>query len=183
VSTPFISWIFLTSQSQPMLKFGDAVEEFGRLDWPNQLRSLFRLVWKLGCQKARSHYIKLSMRILQLVALLPVFLLAACAHRHESSASASADQIKAHLITQLHCQTLDLAAEGKNRFLGEGKNDTGRFKITVTRERGKIAFQGEYIEPAHGAFSGSASWSKSSNSFLGFHKFRDSWQDSISAQP
>lgn len=113
---------------------------------------------------------KSGMSILKCLAGLSVILLAGCAQVNESSATASQEQIRAHLMAQLHCQRLDLRDEGKGRFTGAGKNDTGDFDITVTRKAGKIVFEGAYTAPAQGTFSGSSSWQKQVNAAFGWHK-------------
>ncbi len=114
--------------------------------------------------------------------ILPVLLFPGCAHMHESSATASIEQIKAHLFAQLHCQSLNLSAEPDGNFSGSGRNDTGDFKISVSRQSERILFKGAYVEPAHGAFTGSASWNKAATSFLGFHKSHHSTNNSFSVE-
>src|SRR5258708_7924087 len=104
------------------------------------------------------------MRAMKSLALLPLFLVVGCihvnldiAHVNENSRTASKDQITEHLVGQLHCQSLELRETGPNAFSGDGKNDTGPFTITVTREGDKVRFQGAYTGDAHGTFGGSAS--------------------------
>ncbi len=125
-----------------------------------------------------------AMRCLKLIALLPVLLLPACVHVHESSANANIEQIKTHLMAQLHCQSLELVPDGKNSFSGNGKNDSGPFTIHVKREKEKIVFEGAYT--ANAKFNGTASWTKNYYSFGGsvggFHKSRETSQSSISSQ-
>jgi hypothetical protein len=121
------------------------------------------------------------MHLLKFVALLTLVILAGCVHINEGSRSANLEQIKAHLKRQLHCQALDLQENTKNTFSGTGRNDTGGFTITATREKETIIFHGVYVysEPSKGTFSGSAIWSKQVNSAFGFHKSKESAQDSL----
>ncbi|EEF57699.1 hypothetical protein [Pedosphaera parvula] len=119
------------------------------------------------------------MRVLRFLVLLPLVIMFGCVHVNENSATASQEQIKAHLAAQLHCQTLELEQNSKDSFSGTGKNETGEFTIKVIRQGTTIAFHGVYVAPATGTFSGSACWSKSVNSTFGFHKTSQSTQDSL----
>ena len=121
-------------------------------------------------------------RSLRCISLLSLLVLLGCVHIHEGSDKADLHQIQTHLAAQLHCQSLDLESSGKDSFSGKGKNDTGDFTIDVTRQAGQILFQGVYVDPTHGRFSGSASWSKNFNSSLGFYKSRESAQSSFNVQ-
>jgi hypothetical protein len=128
-------------------------------------------------------YSRYSRHLLRICVLFALQILAGCKHIHENSADANVDQIRAHLKGQLHCQSLELDPTDKNKFAGSGKMDGGDFTIDATREGQSILFQGEYVEPARGKFSGSASWSKELNAFIGFHRSRVTVQDSTSSQP
>lgn len=121
------------------------------------------------------------MPVLKIGALLPLFLLLGCVHIHDSSATAEAARIQSQLISQLHCQTLDLRPTDKDHFTGTGKTDQGEFTMNVTREGEKILFQGVYTGQTHGGFSGSASWSRNVNAFIGFPKAKESVQSSTSS--
>src|SRR5689334_2045191 len=121
------------------------------------------------------------MPILKIGALLPLLLLLGCVHIHDNSTTADMARIQAHLVSQLHCQRLDLWPTGEEQFAGTGKTEQGEFTIQVTREREKISFQGVYTGQTQGGFSGSASWSKNVNAFIGFHKASQSVQTSVSS--
>jgi hypothetical protein len=102
--------------------------------------------------------IKGQMRFTMLLVLLLVMLFQGCVYIHQSSGTASMNEIRQHLISQLHCRALELSEIDRNRFSGTGRNDTGEFTIEVHREGEQIKFHGVYKEPAKGTFSGSASW-------------------------
>ena len=114
------------------------------------------------------------MRSPRCVSLLLLFLLAGCTHFHEGSATATLEQIQTHLIAQLHLHSLALESDGKDSFSGTGSNDTGEFTIHAARQGGQILFQGVYRDQTHGKFNGSASWTKTWNTFLRSHKSRES---------
>jgi hypothetical protein len=102
-----------------------------------------------------------------------------CVYIHQHSGTANTNEIRLHLTSQLHCQTLELSEISRDRFSGTGRNDTGEFTIEVQREGEQIKFHGIYTEPAEGTFSGSASWNKSASGFLGLHKSKMSEQNSL----
>ena len=121
------------------------------------------------------------------LAFLPVLLLVGCihvnlVHVNENSRTASKDQITDRLIGQLHCHSLELQETARDTFTGIGRNDTGPFTLTVTREKETIHFQGTYTGDAHGTFGGSASWSKHVNAAFGFHQASESSQTSLTSQ-
>lgn len=113
--------------------------------------------------------------------IFPVLLLLnGCVYSHTNdSATASTEEIKEHLIMQLHFQALELWQIHKDSFSGTGTNDTGPFQIEVTREGGQIHFHGVYTEPVKGTFSGSAGWSRNASAFFGLHKSESSEQSSL----
>jgi len=77
--------------------------------------------------------------------VLPVLLvLQGCVCVHKNSATATTNEIRQHLSSQLHCQALELREGNKNQLSGTGKNDTGEFTIEVTREGEQIKFHGVY---------------------------------------
>ena len=119
------------------------------------------------------------MRFLKFAVLAPLVLLLGCVHIHESSATATKDQIQARLKAQLHCQFLELHERGSHGYLGTGKNDTGEFTIEVNREAEVIKFHGVYTPPSQGTFSGSASWSKKVNAGFGVHRAFESDKTSL----
>jgi hypothetical protein len=112
--------------------------------------------------------------------VLPVpFLLQGCVHFHKNSGTADTNEIRQHLVSQLHCQVLELREVNENHFSGTGKNETGEFTVEVTREGEQIRFRGVFTEPAKGTFSGSASWSKEMSGFLGSHKSKVAEENSL----
>jgi len=119
------------------------------------------------------------MRFTTLVVLPLVLLFQGCVYIHQSSGVAHTSEIRQHLVSQLHCEALELSGTDRDHFSGTGRNDTGEFTIAVQREGEQIKFHGVYKEPAKGTFSGSASWSKSVRGFLGVHKSKVSEQDSM----
>jgi hypothetical protein len=115
--------------------------------------------------------------ILLLLPLVMVF--QGCVSVHQSSRTANTDEICQHLVSQLHCQVLELNEDAKDRFSGVGRNETGEFTIDAQREGEQIKFHGVYKEPAKGTFSGSTSWNKSASAFLGSHKSKAKEENSI----
>ena len=111
--------------------------------------------------------------------LLPLLIVVGCVHINQGSATARKAQIEAHLRDQLHCRWLELRENDCGHFFGFGKNDSGPFAIEVTRQEGRLTFHGTYSEPAHGTFSGSASWHRQLNATIGFHKSSESSQLSL----
>ena len=119
------------------------------------------------------------MRARQLLPLALICLLLGCVCVHQNSGTANRMEIEAHLIHQLHCQSLELKENDRRGFSGTGKNDTGGFNIEVTRYGALIKFHGVYTNQVQGSFSGSTSWSRTFNRFLGFSRSRDSAHDSL----
>jgi hypothetical protein len=140
----------------------------------------FRLPLDFARQPGKFAY-QFLMRTLRILVLLPALISSGCFHMHDTSSSATTEQIRVHLLTQLHCHTMDLHATGKNAFSGNGRNDTGDFSLTATRDGNTIAFKGVYAAPGQGTFSGSASWDRSFNAGFGFHRSRISTSDSLGA--
>lgn len=118
---------------------------------------------------------RLTMRFVLPLAIL----FTGCVYIHQSSGVADTSEIRRHLVSQLHCETLELSGIDRDHFSGTGRNDTGEFTVAVQREGEQIKFHGVYKEPAKGTFSGSASWNKSVRGFLGVHKSKVSEQNSI----
>jgi hypothetical protein len=106
-------------------------------------------------------------------------LMSGCVYIHQGSGVADTSEIRQHLVSQLHCEALELSRSDRDHFSGTGRNDTGEFTIAVQREGEQIKFHGVYKEPAKGTFSGSASWNKSVRGFLGVHKSKVSEQSSM----
>ncbi len=120
----------------------------------------------------------LPMLLVSLVALLGV----SCAQVKESSATANQEQIESRLLNILGATALHLTPEGTHKFTGTGRNGTGEFRIEVSREGKALSFRGDYLPPAGGSFSGSSYWSRSSGSFLGLHRSKESSQSTFTTQ-
>jgi hypothetical protein len=119
------------------------------------------------------------MRSRILLLLLSAMAFEGCISVHQSSRTANPNEIRQHLVSQLHCQALELNEDAKDRFSGVGRNDKGEFTIETQRQGEQIKFQGVYKEPAKGTFSGSSSWNKSASAFLGTHKSEEKEENSI----
>ncbi len=131
---------------------------------------------------ARRAVYKATMSVLRALVLFVALACSGCVCVKESSATATQAEIESRLGLQLHCTEIHLQAEGKGRFTGTGKNDTGDFDIEVSREDEKIVFQGKYAGPTQGGFGGSLYWSNSRTRFLCFRKSKTSSQSSFSTQ-
>jgi hypothetical protein len=116
-------------------------------------------------------------------AVLPVLVLvlAGCVHVNDTSGHANVEQIRDHLVGVIHCKDLEFMEDGKDRFFGKGRNDTGDFTITAERDGETIKFKGVYLPPARGTFSGSMSWRKQFNAGFGFTKSKEASETSIGA--
>jgi len=130
-------------------------------------------------QAPRKACYQVQMRFMVLLVLPLMMLVQGCVCIHQSSRTATTNEIRQHLVSQLHCQALDLNEVAKDRFSGTGRKDTGEFTIEVQRQGELIKFHGAYKEPAKGTFSGSASWNKSASAFLGSHKSKAKEENSI----
>ena len=119
------------------------------------------------------------MRFAVVLVLPLLLLLQGCVYFHQSSGTANANEIRQHLVLQLHCQALELGKIGRNHFSGTGRNAQGEFTIEVQREVDQLKFHGIYVEPAKGTLSGSASWNKSASGFLGQRKSKVAEDNSV----